>query len=150
MLDRGFFKILVKDLPMKYRKHIFDEAGAGSGARDVHSKPYPQRYSEGYLKAKRAGKLKRQHDKFAGSFAPVATGDLFRDFRADASGLLGDGMGFGFVTDLGKVKSLAKSGREISTKQQPLPKPVIDWIMDEADKYAKKEWAKNKGGTYNI
>ena len=144
MLDRRFFKILVKDLPMQYRKHIFDEAGGGSGAKDVHSRPYPQRYSEKYLIAKRGRKLNRQHDKFAGSFAPVATGDLFRDFRSDASGLLGDGMGFGFVTDMGKVKSLARSGREISTKAQPLPKPVIDWIMDEADKYTKKEWRKSR------
>tara|TARA_Y100000310_G_C20498830_1_gene722894 strand:- start:69 stop:521 length:453 start_codon:yes stop_codon:yes gene_type:complete len=143
VLDRRFFKILVKDLPMQYRKNIFDEAGGGSGAKDVHSRPYPQRYSEEYLKAKRGRKLNRQHDKFAGSFAPVATGDLFRDFRADASGLLSDGMGFGFVTDMGKVKSLARSGREISTKKQPLPKPVIDWIMEEADKYTRKEWRKD-------
>ena len=128
---------------MMYRKHIFDEAGGGSNAEDVHSRPYPQKYSEKYLIAKRGRKINRQHDKFAGSFAPVATGDLLRDFRADASGLLGDGMGFGFITDMGKVKSLAQSGREISTNQQPLPKPVIDWIMDEADKYAKKEWRKD-------
>ena len=144
MLDKKFFKILVKDLPMQYRKHIFDEVGGGSGAKDVHSKPYPQRYSEKYLKAKRGRKLNRQHDKFAGSFAPVATGDLFRDFKAENSGLISDGMGVGFVTDLGKVKSLARSGREISTKAQPLPKPVIDWIMDEADKYTKKEWRKSR------
>ena len=150
MLDRGFFRLLQKDLPMKYRKYIFDDAGAGSDAKDVHGREYPQKYSDKYLKAKRGRKLKRQHDKFSGSFAPVATGDLLRDFRADASGLSSDGMGFGFVTDLGKVKSLARSGREISTNQQPLPQPVIDWIMEMADIYVKKEWAKNKGGTYNI
>ena len=126
MLDKRFFKILVKELPMMYRKYIFDEVGKGMGAKDVHSKPYPQEYSAGYLKAKRGRKIKRQHNKFAGSFAPVATGDLFRDFRADASGLLGDGMGFGFVTDMAKIRHLAKSGREITTRQQPLPKPVID------------------------
>ena len=133
-----------------YRKYIFDDVGGGSGAEDVHSRPYPQKYSTEYLKAKRGRKIKRQHNKFAGSFAPVATGDLLRDFRSDASGLLSDGMGFGFITDMGKVKSLARSGREISTKQQPLPKPVIDWIMDEADKYTKKEFGKIKGGTFNI
>ena len=126
-----------------YRKYIFDEVGGGSGAKDVHSRPYPQKYSPKYLIAKRGRKINRQHDKFAGSFAPVATGDLFKDFRADASGLLGDGIGFGLITDMGKVKALAKSGREISTRQQPLPKPVMDWITDEANKYTKKEWCKD-------
>ena len=141
MLDRGFFNILQKDLPMKYRTYIFDPGGGGRGAKDVHSKSYPE-YSTKYGVAKRARKLKRQHDAFASSKAPVASGDLLRDFRVEASGLLADGMGFGYITERGKVRSLAKSGREISTKQQPLPKPVIDWIMAEANKYTKKEWRK--------
>ena len=126
-----------------YRKYIFDEVGGGSGAKDVHSRPYPQKYSPKYLIAKRGRKINRQNDKLAVSFAPVATGDLFKDFRSDASGLLGDGIGFGLITDMGKVKALAKSGREISTRQQPLPKPVMDWITDEANKYTKKEWRKD-------
>ena len=111
---------------------------------------YPQTYSEPYGANKKARLLKRQHRKFGGSFAPVATGDLLRDFKAGNTGLLSDGMGYGFITDMGKVKSLAKSGRPISTSTRPLPKPVEKWIMAEADKYAKKQWAKNKGGTYNI
>ena len=150
MLDKGFFSILVKELPMQYRKYIFDPAGRGAMAKNVEGNNYPKLYSEPYGANKKKGLLKRQHKKFSGSFAPVATGDLIRDFKAKNSGLIGNGMGFGFITDMGKVKSLTASGRPISTNQQPLPKPVGKWIMAEADKYAKKKWAKNKGGTYNI
>ena len=150
MLDKGFFSILVKELPMQYRKYIFDSAGSGAKAKNVMGGDYPQTYSEPYGTNKKARLLKRQHRKFGGSFAPVATGDLLRDFKAGNTGLLSDGMGYGFITDMGKVKSLAKSGRPISTTARPLPKPVEKWIMAEADKYAKKQWAKNKGGTYNI
>ena len=150
MLDKGFFKILVKELPMQYRKYIFDPAGAGAKAKNVEGGSYPRTYSEPYGSNKKARLLKRQHRKFGGSFAPVATGDLLRDFKARNSGLISDGMGYGFLTDIGKVKSLEKSGRPISTKSHPLPKPVGKWIMAEADKYVKKEWAKIKGGTFNI
>ena len=74
---------------------------------------------------------------------------VINDFIA-AQGLVRNGMGFGNISEMGKVKSLERQGRAISTEARPLPKPVMDWIMSEADKYAKKEWAKNKGGTYNI
>jgi len=150
MLDKGFFSILVKELPMQYRKYIFDPAGSGAKARNVMGGQYPKSYSEPYGTNKKARLLKRQHRKFGGSFAPVASGDLLRDFKAGNTGLLSDGMGYGFVTDMGKVKSLAKSGRPISTSTRPLPKPVGKWIMAEADKYAIKKWSKIKGGTFNI
>ena len=150
MLDRYFFDFLVKELPMKYRKHIFDPAGSGAKAKNVMGKNYPQSYSEPYGTNKIARLLKRQHRKFGGSFAPVATGDLLKDFAASNSGFISGGMGYGFITDVGKVKSLEKSGRPISTTARPLPKPVEKWIMAEADKYAKKEWSKIKGRTFNI
>ena len=135
---------------MQYRKYIFDPAGRGTKARNVMGGQYPKSYSEPYGTNKKARLLKRQHRKFGGSFAPVASGDLLRDFKAGNTGLLSDGMGYGFVTDMGKVKSLAKSGRPISTRARPLPKPVGKWIMAEADKYAIKKWSKIKGGTFNI
>jgi len=135
---------------MQYRKYIFDPAGRGTKARNVMGGQYPQSYSEPYGTNKKARLLNRQHKKYGGSFAPVASGDLLRDFKAGNTGLLSDGMGYGFVTDMGKVKSLAKSGRPISTSTRPLPKPVGKWIMAEADKYAIKKWSKIKGGTFNI
>jgi len=150
MLDRSFFDILVKELPMQYRKYIFDPAGGGAKAKNVEGGEYPQRYSEPYGTNKKSGLLKRQHSKFKGSFAPVATGDLLKDFAASNSGFVSGGMGFGFITDMGKVKSLTKSGRPIATESKPLPKPVGKWIMKEADKYVKKELGKIKGRTFNI
>ena len=135
---------------MQYRKYIFDPAGSGAKAKNVMGGDYPQTYSEPYGANKKARLLKRQHRKCGGSFAPVATGDLLRDFKAGNTGLLSDGMGYGFVTDMGKVKSLARSGRPISTTTRPLPKPVGKWIMAEADKYVLKKLGKIKGGTFNI
>ena len=150
MIDRAFYKKYAQDIVNKYRKHIFDPGGGGSNAKDVYGNNYPGTYSEPYGTNKKARLLKRQHRKFGGSFAPVATGDLLRDFKAGNTGILSDGMGYGFVTDMGKVKSLAKSGRPISTSTRPLPKPVGKWIMAEANKYVKKELGKIKGGTFNI
>ena len=150
MLDKGFFSILVRELPMQYRKHIFDPAGSGSNAKNVMGGDYPQSYSEPYGTNKKARLLNRQDRKYGGSFAPVASGDLLRDFKASNSGLISNGMGYGFVTDIGKVKSLAKSGRPISTNIRALPKPVGKWIMAEADKYVKNKLGKIKGGTFNI
>ncbi len=135
---------------MQYRKYIFDPAGGGAKAKNVEGGDYPQQYSEPYGENKKARLLNRQHKKFGGSFAPVASGDLLKDFKASKSGLISDGMGYGFVTDMGKVKSLAKSGRPISTKARPLPKPVGKWIMSEADKYVNAKLGKIKGGTFNI
>lgn len=147
MLDKGFFKILVRELPMKYRKYIFNPP-SGRKAKNVFGKAYPP-YSRKYGIAKKTGQIKRQAETFAGSKAPVLSGDLLKDFIA-SQGLVRNGMGFGNISEMGKVKSLERQGRAISTEARPLPKPVMDWIMSEADKYAKKEWAKNKGGTYNI
>ena len=147
MLDKGFFSILVRELPMRYRKYIF-APDSGKGAKNVFGKAYPV-YSKKYGIAKKTGQIKRQSESFAGSTAPVLSGDLLKDFIA-AQGLTSNGMGFGNISEMGKVKSLEKQGRAIATESQPLPKPVEKWIMAKADKYAKKEWAKNKGGTYNI
>ena len=147
MLDIGFFAILVRELPMQYRKYIF-APDSGMGAKNVFGKAYPP-YSPEYSKAKKTGQIKRQAESFAGSTAPVLSGDLLKDFIA-AQGLVTNGMGFGNISELGKVKSLERQGRAISTNAQPLPKPVEKWIMKEADKYAKKQWSKIKGRTFNI
>ena len=147
MLDKGFFQILVRELPMQYRKYIF-APDTGRGAKNVFGKSYPA-YSPDYADAKKTGQMKRQAESFAGSTAPVLSGDLLKDFIA-AQGLVSHGMGFGNITEMGKVKSLERQGRAISTNAQALPKPVEKWIMAEADIYAKKEWSKIKDRTFNI
>ena len=133
---------------MQYRKYIF-APDSGRGAKNVFGKSYPP-YSPEYSKSKKTGQMKRQSESYAGSTAPVLSGDLLKDFIATPPGLISDGMGFGNITEMGKVKSLEKRGRAISTKARPLPKPVGKWIMAEADKYAIKKWGKIKGGTFNI
>ena len=50
----------------------------------------------------------------------------------------------------GKVESLARMGRVISTETKPVPDKIIKYIMTEADKYVKKELRKIKGRTFNI
>ncbi len=147
MLDKGFFSILVRELPMQYRKYIFNPP-SGRKARNVFGKGYPI-YSTEYGIAKKTGQMKRQAASFAGSTAPVLSGDLLKDFTA-SQGLRSDGMGFGNITEMGKVKSLERQGRAIATESQPLPKPVEKWIMAEADKYVDKQFSKIKGGTFNI
>ena len=147
MLDKGFFSILVRELPMRYRKYIF-APDSGKGAKNVFGKSYPP-YSPDYAKAKKTGQLSRQAESYSGSRSPVLSGALLNDFIA-AQGLSSDGMGFGNITEIGKVKSLERQGRAIATKSQPLPKPVEKWIMAEADKYAIKKWSNIKGGTFNI
>ena len=147
MLDKGFFSILVRELPMQYRKYIFAPK-SGMGAKNVFGNAYPP-YSTEYGISKKTGQMNLQVETYAQSRSPVLSGALLNDFTA-AQGLLSDGMGFGNITEMGKVKSLERQGRAISTEKRPLPKFVEIWIMAEADKYAKKQWAKNKGGTYNI
>ena len=156
---------------MQYRKYIF-APDSGSGAKNVFGKSYPpystrpskwasigmKKEARGlipkggisYADAKKTGQMKRQTESYARSTAPVLSGDLLKDFITTPPGLISDGMGFGFITEMGKVKSLEKRGRAISTNTRPLPKPVGKWIMAEADKYAIKKWSKIKGGTFNI
>lgn len=145
MLDRKFFKKIRTDVVMKYRKHIFDPAGSGAKARDVFGKAY-KAYKQSYKKP--TGNLKRQSKEFANSKAPVLTGDLLKDYQFIK--FLSNGFQFGFPTEGAKVKSLAQQGRVISTDKQPAPKSVLNFIMQEADKYVEKELGKNKGGTFNI
>ena len=40
MLNRKFFSSIAINVVKRYRKHIFDPAGGGKGARDVYGKPY--------------------------------------------------------------------------------------------------------------
>ena len=147
MLDRGFFSILVRELPMQYRKYIFNPPSGGN-ARNVFGKKYPI-YSAEYGIAKKTGQINKQVESFAGSRSPVLTGALFNDFIA-AQGLISNGMGFGNITEMGKVKSLERQGRAIATEAKPLAKPVEKWIMSEADKYVDKKFSKIKGRTFNI
>lgn len=147
MLDRKFFREISADVVMKYRKHIFDPAGGGSSAKQVDGKSYPN-YTIKYSQRKTARKFKRQDDKFAGSKAPVLSGDLLKDYQF--GNYIKNGFRFGFISEGAKAKRLNDTGRLLSTDKHPIPKSVEKFIMREADKYVKRELGKTKGGTFNI
>ena len=139
---------MAPEIVTSFRSIIFDPAGGGRGAKTVDGGAYPK-YSTND-KAKGTGK--RQWSKFKDSRAPVFTGDLLRDFRfrsVDDSGFT-----FGTVAWGGKVKSLNKMGREISTDSQPMPEATIklfESLVDEAmDKELQKKIGKPKVKKYKI
>ena len=150
MIDKKFYRKNAQDIVNEYRKLIFDIAGAGSGARDVYGNKYPSfsEYSEGYQKAKKGRTLPKRSAKFSNSNAPVLTEALSQDFQGHD--LLSDGFKFGTQTRGSVVKNLDKLGRTISSTEQLIPKKLEDFILDLADKYAKKELGKIKGETINF
>ena len=101
------------------RKHLFIQG------YDVHNERYPP-YCDAYKTAKATGKLKRQATQYKDKNVPILTGDLLRDFKLHK--IKSDGFQTGFVAWGSKVESLAKKGRELTTKEQPLPQFIIDII----------------------
>ena len=148
MIDKEFFRKNAQDIVNEYRKRIFDPAGGGSRAKDVHGKDYSSMYSEPYGTNKKNKTLPRRNAKFAGSNAPVLTGDLMKDFQG--FDLTGDGFKFGTPTRGGVVKNLDSLKRTISSNKKPIPEKVEDFIIDLADKYVMKKLGKIKGRTFNI
>jgi len=146
MLDRSFFIKIAPNVTARFREFIFGSTTAGRSAKQVTGRAYPN-YSPDYKIEKSKGTGKRQSTEFANSKAPVFTGDLMKDFSFHK--LHQHGFRFG-TSRSGVVKSLAAKGRVIATDSKPLPGKVIKYILDEADKYAKKELNKIKGGTFNI
>lgn len=148
MLDLKFFQKLHKDVIPMFREYIFGIKSGGKSAKDVYGKPYKQ-YTNVYSKRKSLGKIKRQEGKFKGSNAPVATGDLYRDFQKRS--LNNKGFSFGTVSHGSKVKHLENMGRVITTKSKPLPNPLIKHIDNSAEKYIKSKVKRNlKGGKFKI
>ena len=147
MLDSKFFRKINAEVIMRYRKHIFDPAGGGKGAKDVYGKSY-KGYSSGYSKAKRTGRFKREEAKYGNSNAPVLTGDLYKDFQLIKLGR--SGFTFGNLTRQSTVKFLSKMGRIIMAENKPLPDKVGKYIMDQANKYVNKELKKITKGKKNI
>ena len=147
MLDKKFFNELGKETSLKYRQLVFDPKGGGENAKDVYGDKYDEYNNpedeNSYGVRKRSGNLYRQASKFKDSNAPVLTGDLalsikgFKKFKSHSTGF-----GFGSVTQKGKIKSLAKKGRVIYTKQKPLPDKCSKFLMKELDKDVNDEFKK--------
>ena len=138
MLDGKFFIKLANSVVPMFRKHIF------INALDVKGKTFPN-YDKSpesikYGEAKRSGRLHRQATEFANSTAPVASTDLLRDYKLVKT--TKSGFQFGFPTQGGKVLSLAKKGRFISTEAMPVPKKINEYIMNEMTKDVKGAFKK--------
>ena len=141
MLDRKFFLKYGPDLVACFRKHTFMDA------KDVYGKKF-KGYSTEYGQAKKTGKLFRQATEFSNSKAPILTSDLLRDWTMRSIG--SSGFKFGTMAHGGKVESLAKMGRVISTRSKPIPDGCAKKLMNNADKYVKKELKKSTKGKKNI
>ena len=140
MIDKKFFKIGA-NVVSKFRKHTFENA------LDINGKKF-KGYSPEYGAAKRGNKLIRQATEFANSTAPVLSSDLMRDWKLRK--VTNSGFSFGTVAFGDRVKHLAKRGRVIAKDGKALPKEIAKYLMNEADKYVKKELNKIKGGTFNV
>ena len=146
VLDLPFFQKINQEVVNRYRVSIFGTTSGGKKARDIDDNEYPDYKDFGKRKSKGTGR--RQRSAYKLSKAPVFSGDLLNDFQLRKTS--SSGFSFGTVAWGSKVKSLAGMGREISRENKALPGKIAKYVMDEADKYAKKEWAKIKGGTFNI
>ena len=140
MIDKKFFKIGA-NVVAKFREHTFEKA------LDINGNKF-KGYSTKYGADKRGNKLKRQASEFAGSTAPVLSSDLLRDWKLRK--VTNNGFSFGTVAFGDRVKHLAKRGRVIAKDGKALPKEIAKYLMNEADKYVKKELNKIKGGTFNV
>ena len=131
MLDKKFWNKEGPIIVEKYRKHIFMKA------RDVNSRSF-KGYTSEYGNRKKANKFKGQRSKFANSKAPVLTGQLLNDFGSHFK--VGNrGVQIGWSTFGARVDHLEKMGRILTTKNQPLPKGIIQYLSHKADKYIDKK-----------
>ena len=134
MLDKKFFRSLSNVMRKDYVDEIFNKG------KDVYGRKF-KGYSTEYGKSKRANEFKRQESAFANKTSPVLTGD----FRDDAKSSSTAGSASVKWASYGaRVEHLAKMGRKVTDKRQPLPKKVIKMIDSRVDREIKKQFPKNK------
>ena len=142
MLDATFFLRVGPNARDRYRKHIFQDG------KDVFGKPFKS-YTSKYGQRKRANKFKRQASQYANSTAPVLTSDFLRDYSLIR--MSSGGFQLGWTSFGARVKHLADKGRYVTTTKQPLPEPVIKYIMKEAKRYiGKHKLPKSKTTRFKI
>ena len=136
LLNKKFFRELAPNVVNMYRKHTFDKA------KDINDTKF-KKYSKKYGELKRARKLPRQEEvQFSQTTAPVASGDLYRDFKLIK--VKSSGFSFGTVTEGGKVEALKKMGRVIATAGHPIPRHIVKFIDTEVEFYVDKQLGKIK------
>ena len=130
MFDSNFFRDLGEKVKEKYRIHTFVKG------KDVNGKDFKE-YKEPYKSRKKANKFKRQEST---KTLPVLTGDLWRDLAVSKPS--STGFFLGWNTWGAKVISLNKQGREITTKEKPLPDSVVNFMDKKVESYIHKKHIK--------
>ena len=141
LLNKKFFLELGPNVGNLYREHTFDKG------KDVKGKKF-KKYSKKYGQRKRAGKLSRQSLEFKNTRAPVASGDLYTDFKFIKA--TSKGFTFGTVAHGGTVLALQDMGRVIATAKDPVPKHIKKFIEKEVAEYADKQLSKIKIDDVNL
>ena len=142
MLDKEFFTDVATTIRDRYRNHIFEKG------LDVFGRKF-KGYSSDYGKRKRGNKILRQSSKYANSTAPVLTEDFLKDFSLIRVTNTGFQLGWGIYG--ARVKHLADRGRFVTHPKQPLPEPIINYMMKEVCPFiAKKKLPKSSTKRYKI
>ena len=142
MLDRKWFKEVGLEIRKAYRTHVFTKA------LDVNDKPFSSNYKNPKYKAlKQAGKLPRQ--KKGKINAPKVSWDLLRDFGKIWK-VTDTGFEMGWAAYGARVESLRKQGRELTTKEDALPKSIVKNLSQLADKEIKRKLGGNKTTRHKI
>ena len=145
MLDKQFFLKVAPNVRDRYKEHIF-----GKG-KDVFGRKF-KGYSKEYGEAKRGNKFPLQASKYANTTSPILTEATANDFGLFKSSINDNGFIMGWSTYGSRVVSLNKMGRVLSSKSQPMPKEVINYMMSRAkpftDKKLKRTFPKSK--TFNV
>ena len=143
MLDRKWFSDVGKEIREAYRTHIFTKG------LDVNDKPFSSNYNPKYKALKKAGKLPRQRGKPSKIYAPMVSTDLLRDFGKIWK-VTDTGFEMGWAAYGGRVESLRKQGRELTTKEDALPKSIVKNLSQLADKEIKRKLGGNKTTRHKI
>ena len=137
MQEKMFSLNFMQKMSFKTRKAYVDQIF--EKGKDVFGRPF-KAYSKDYGEKKRANKFKRQSGGYANKIAPVLTGDLKIANKPFATL---NSFGIRFAAHGGKVVSLNRSGREMSSENQPFPKNILKTIEQDVGKEISKKF-KNK------
>ena len=137
MLSHKWFKEVGTLIRATYRTHVFTKG------LDVNDKPFSSNYNPKYKALKQAGKLPRQRGKPSKIYAPIVSTDLLRDFGTIYK-VTDTGFQMGWSAYGDRVEKLRKMGRKLTTKEDALPKSLVQTLKHETNKCIKKGLGRNK------
>ena len=145
MLDRKWFSEVGKEIRKAYRTHVFTKA------LDVNDKPFSSNYNPKYKMLKQAGKLPRQFERGGKINAPKVSWDLLRDFGKIWK-VTDTGFEMGWAAYGERIQWLKdmEPSRELTTKEDALPKSIVKNLSQLADKQIKKKLGGNNTTRHKI